>query len=120
MSNSEGSCLEKQETHSAVLTDELFFQQSDLVIESTDLRGLVVFDRFDLTRETRQDKRERSETLGDTCQDGTLIALARLAYFNVDRVSSKLHIAGEMAATITVMELPPRLSCNTRVNLEFR
>jgi hypothetical protein len=60
MSNSEGSCLRKiQETHSAVLTDELFFQQSDLVIESTDLRGLVVFDRFDLTRETRQDKRER-------------------------------------------------------------
>lgn len=40
----------------------------------------------------------------------TLIFLARLAYLRVLRVSSKLHAAGERAASMAVSEFPPRLS----------
>lgn len=50
----------------------------------------------------------------------TLMLFARLAYLSVLRLSSKLHAAGERAASIAVSELPPRDSCKTRVSLEFR
>ena len=49
----------------------------------------------------------------------TLISFARLAYFKVERVSSKLQAAGLRAANIKVTELPPNDSCRTLVNLEF-
>jgi hypothetical protein len=49
----------------------------------------------------------------------TLIALARLAYFRVDKVSSKLQAAGDIAASMVVSELPPSDSCRTRVSLLF-
>ena len=49
-----------------------------------------------------------------------MIFLALLAYFSVLRVSSRLASAGEMQATITVRELPPRESCNRRVSFESR
>ena len=50
----------------------------------------------------------------------TLIALALLAYFSVDKVSSKYDPAGESAANIAVIEFPPNDSCSTLVNFEFR
>lgn len=45
--------------------------------------------------------------------------MARFAYFNVLKVSSKLHAAGERAANIAVILLPPNDSLKTRVNFEF-
>mmetsp|Transcript_56370 Transcript_56370/g.98995 ORF Transcript_56370/g.98995 Transcript_56370/m.98995 type:complete len:209 (+) Transcript_56370:2416-3042(+) len=50
----------------------------------------------------------------------TLMAFALLAYFKVDNVSSKLHAAGDRAANIAVILLPPNDSCSTRVNLLLR
>jgi len=41
-----------------------------------------------------------------------------LAYLKVLMVSSKFQSAGPMFATITVLVLPPRLSCKRRVSLE--
>lgn len=41
-----------------------------------------------------------------------------LAYLRVLMVSSKFQSAGPMFATITVLVLPPRLSCRRRVSLE--
>lgn len=44
--------------------------------------------------------------------------LARLAYFRVLRVSSKLISAGETQAIIEVREFPPKESYNILVNFE--
>lgn len=41
-------------------------------------------------------------------------------YLNADSVSSKLSSAGDIVATITVLELPPRLSFNNHVKTESR
>ena len=48
------------------------------------------------------------------------IFLARFAYFNVFKLSSKLLSAGLTHAIIKVLELPPKLSYNIRVSLESR
>jgi hypothetical protein len=41
-----------------------------------------------------------------------------LAYLSVLIVSSKFQSAGPTLATMTVLVLPPKLSCNSRVSLE--
>mmetsp|Transcript_30718 Transcript_30718/g.92097 ORF Transcript_30718/g.92097 Transcript_30718/m.92097 type:complete len:280 (-) Transcript_30718:844-1683(-) len=48
------------------------------------------------------------------------IFLAALAYRSVDSVSSKLDAAGEMAATINVLELPPSDSRRSHVSTDSR
>lgn len=42
------------------------------------------------------------------------------AYLRVDRVSSQLSLAGEMAQIIVVTELPPSAVSNIRVNADYR
>ena len=60
-------------------------------------------------------------SLGSSLTRGLfLIYLARCAYRRVDNVSSQLQFAGEHAAIITVLVLPPRESCRRRVSLESR
>lgn len=44
--------------------------------------------------------------------------LALLAYLRVDRVSSKLSSAGEIAQIIAVLEFPPNAFLKIKVNLE--
>ena len=48
----------------------------------------------------------------------TLTILARLAKFNVDKVSWKLKAMLETAAIIIVLELPPNESLSKHVSLE--
>lgn len=48
------------------------------------------------------------------------ILLALLAYFREFKLSSKLLSAGLTHATISVLLLPPKLSCKILVNLESR
>ena len=49
-----------------------------------------------------------------------LMKRAREAYLSVLRVSSRSASLGETHASITVRELPPRLSCSNRVSFESR
>lgn len=48
------------------------------------------------------------------------IMRARSAYLRVLRVSSKLTSAGDTHASMTVRELPPRLSWRSRVSRDSR
>lgn len=48
----------------------------------------------------------------------TLTIFARLAKFNVDRVSWKQRIEVETVATMNVFEFPPRLSLSKQVSFE--
>ena len=46
------------------------------------------------------------------------IFFALFAYFNVERLSSKLYAEGPILAIITVLVLPPKESCKRRVSWE--